>query len=426
MRLKLCVILLVPAVCVYAQLPGEGTPESPWVIDNASDFDAYRRNASFWTGTAVLAGDIDLSAYSPYSRAPISPDTDTLLGNFQGTPFSGTLDGQGFSITGLSINPYTASGKDHEFLGLVGKIASSGVVKNISVELEINPAQNCGSFCAGAIAGKNLGLIRNCICHAEITLLAGTNVCIGGITGYNEGDLERSMSSGFIKCGGGSNRVGGAAGFNSAGDMLLCSSKVNCVLGDSSQYIGGLIGDNMGAEINQCWAGGDITRLSTASDYPDYAGGLLGRNYSNSSIKNCFATGEVDGDEYAGGLAGRHENSGIRKCYSTGKVTGSLHVGGLVGKSDTEDPDVYDSFWDTETSGRPTSSGGTGKTTAQLQQESTFAGWDFIAVWRISQTPFNEPDYPKLRFYNPADLDMSCEIELSDFVIFAQNWLSED
>ncbi|AQQ09780.1 GLUG domain protein [Sedimentisphaera cyanobacteriorum] len=374
MRLKLCVILLVSAACVYSQLPGEGTPESPWVIDTASDFDTYRRNAGFWTGSTVLAGDIDLSAYSPYSRSPISPDTDTLLGNFQGTPFSGTLDGQGFCITGLSINPYTASGKDHEYLGLIGKISSSGVVKNLSIFLDINPAEDCESFCVGAAAGKNLGLITNCTCHAEITLLAGANVCIGGITGYNEGNIQRSTSSGFIKCGGGSNRIGGAAGFNSCGDMMLCSSKVNFVLGDSSQYIGGLVGYNMDAEINQCWAGGDITRLSTAADYPDYAGGLAGRNCSNSSIKNCFASGEVDGDEYAGGLVGKHENSGIRKCYSTGKVTGSLHVGGLAGKSDSDDPDVYDSFWDTETSGRQTSSGGTGKTTSQLQQKSTFEG----------------------------------------------------
>jgi len=43
---------------------------------------------------------------------------------------------------------------------------------------------------------------------------------------------------------------------------------------------------------------------------------------------------------------------------------------------------VSNSFWDTQTSGQPTSSGGTGKTTAQMKDIDTFsgAGWDIIAV----------------------------------------------
>jgi hypothetical protein len=43
---------------------------------------------------------------------------------------------------------------------------------------------------------------------------------------------------------------------------------------------------------------------------------------------------------------------------------------------------VSDSFWDTETSGQATSDGGTGKTTAEMQDITTFsiAGWEIIAV----------------------------------------------
>ena len=66
--------------------------------------------------------------------------------------------------------------------------------------------------------------------------------------------------------------------------------------------------------------------------------------------------------------------------YSTGSVTGNSSVGGLVG-SDYKGA-VTDSFWDTETSGQSTSAGGTGKTTAEMQDISTFSGatWDIIAV----------------------------------------------
>ena len=57
----------------------------------------------------------------------------------------------------------------------------------------------------------------------------------------------------------------------------------------------------------------------------------------------------------------------------------SENIGGLVGDNwDT----VSNSFWNTETSGQSTSDGGTGKTTAEMQDIATFsgAGWDIIAV----------------------------------------------
>jgi len=66
-------------------------------------------------------------------------------------------------------------------------------------------------------------------------------------------------------------------------------------------------------------------------------------------------------------------------------VAGEGFVGGLVGLN--EDSTVSDSFWDTETSGQATSDGGTGKTTAQMQDVTTFsgAGWNIIVV-ALNQT----------------------------------------
>ena len=70
----------------------------------------------------------------------------------------------------------------------------------------------------------------------------------------------------------------------------------------------------------------------------------------------------------------------LSDSYSTGSVTGTGYVGGLVGRNDLST--VSNSFWDTETSGQATSAGGTGKTTAEMQDIATFsgAGWDIIAV----------------------------------------------
>ncbi len=70
----------------------------------------------------------------------------------------------------------------------------------------------------------------------------------------------------------------------------------------------------------------------------------------------------------------------VSNSYAIGSVNGDIHVGGLVGAN--VEGTVTDSFWDTETSGQSTSDGGTGKTTAEMQDISTFPGatWDIIAV----------------------------------------------
>jgi len=92
-----------------------------------------------------------------------------------------------------------------------------------------------------------------------------------------------------------------------------------------------------------------------------------------------------------------------------------------------------DSFWDTQTSGQVTSDGGTGKTTAEMQMESTFtdAGWDFVAesvngtedIWSICEGV----DYPKLACqFVVGDFDGDDDVDFADFCIFAAHWLGTD
>jgi hypothetical protein len=70
----------------------------------------------------------------------------------------------------------------------------------------------------------------------------------------------------------------------------------------------------------------------------------------------------------------------VSNSYSTGNVTGYSDVGGLVGK--VWSATASNCFWDVQTSGQTTSNGGTGKTTAEMQDIATFsvAGWTIIAV----------------------------------------------
>jgi len=105
-----------------------------------------------------------------------------------------------------------------------------------------------------------------------------------------------------------------------------------------------------------------------------YVGGLAGGNVG--TVSNSYSTSSITGEDGVGGLM-RASSGTVSNCYATGSVTGNDDVGGLVGYSEGT---VSDSFWDTETSGQASSDGGTGKTTAEMQDIATFSAWDIITV----------------------------------------------
>lgn len=115
--------------------------------------------------------------------------------------------------------------------------------------------------------------------------------------------------------------------------------------------------------------------ISTGADHENI-GGLVGINLG--SVVNCCSTGSVAGQSDVGGLVG-YNGGRIITSYSTGIATGEYSVGGLVGHN-SFGGSITSSFWDFETSDRVTSSGGTGLTTAEMQDINTFlnAGGDFM------------------------------------------------
>ncbi len=92
-----------------------------------------------------------------------------------------------------------------------------------------------------------------------------------------------------------------------------------------SSSAGILVGYSDGT-ISNCYATGNITGQNEV-------GGLVG--YSYSTINNCYATGNVTATDSfpAGGLVGWNLGT-ISNCYATGTVIGSSLVGGLVGTND--------------------------------------------------------------------------------------------
>jgi hypothetical protein len=137
----------------------------------------------------------------------------------------------------------------------------------------------------------------------------------------------------------------------------------------------------------------------------DAVGGVVGVN-SIGSIANCYATGSITGSANGvngiGGVAGLNSNSGtVSNCYAIGYVTGVNYVGGVVGE-------IYDSatisncYWNTQTTGMSSGYGniihggtfsGSGLSTAEMHQSSSFSGWDFSTIWSISPSINNGYPY---------------------------------
>jgi hypothetical protein len=145
-----------------------------------------------------------------------------------------------------------------------------------------------------------------------------------------------------------------------------------------SDNVGGLVGGNVGS-IVRSYSTASVSGYAVSGPFYMGVGGLVGEN--EGTIFDCYATGSVAGVGRVGGLVGLNFAAGdiVERSYSTGSVTGSEEVGGLVGRNDGT---VSNSFWDTVTSGRATSDGGTGRTTVEMRSIDTFsdAGWDIIAV----------------------------------------------
>lgn len=357
--LSLTAILTLAAGSAFGSYSGgNGTAGNPYRIATKTDLLALAANTGDYGKCFIQLADINMIG-QVFTAPIIAAD---------GVPaFSGTFDGRGHKITNFTIN------EDYYDIGLFGTI-SGGSVKNLGIE-------NCsvsGFYYVGCLVGFNSGgTISNC---------------------YATGSVSGPTDSSNIGC---------LVGYNNGGSISDCYS-TGSAGGDS--HVGCLVGSNQGGNISNCYATGSVTG--------DIIGGLVGSN-SDGNISNCYSTGSVSGVSYIGGLVGINYSS-ISNCYSTGAVSGSMDVGGLVGLNSSGSS--VSSFWNTQTSGRTTSAGGIGMTTAQMKQTSTFTNWDFSETWGIIENQ----TYPYLMTGPAADLNHDGKVDFADFSIFADNWLSND
>jgi len=288
---------------------------------------------------------------------PIGSSNET-----QSELFHGTLDGQGYNISDLFIN------RPREYnVGLFHLVSVAGGIKNLGV---VN-ATVTGYCWVGVLVGLSHGTVSNC--HS-VSSVNGTQ-CVGGLVGENSGPVSNSYAIGNVT---GNEYVGGLVGKNY--EIVSDCYSTGSVTGN--KRAGGLVGRQNSGNVTNSYA------TCSVSVTGSIAGGLMAENYEGT-VSNSYSTGSVTGDVYTGGLIGINGGT-VSNSYSIGSVTGEVYVGGLIGHNLNYDENIYgivtNSFWDTATSGQATSAGGTGKTTAEMQDTTTF----LRARWNITAVALNE------------------------------------
>lgn len=408
-----------------AGMMGSGTAASPFLVTNVTQLQAMRGNLS---AHYALANDIDASNTSTWNGGKgFAP-----VGNAS-TPFTGAFDGQGHTISGLTID------RTGSYVGLFGNVmyGSGGTISNVTL-VSVNVTSTGGQY-TGGLVGFGMkpissvsvsgtvastgdvvgGLIGGAVfpvfnASANVTVTGGSRVGglvghaglgvygasanvivngtgddVGGLVGYAEDVVKQASTTATVT--GAGNHTGGLVGY--ASDSITNAS-ADATVHSTGNGTGGLVGFSTG-NVSDSFATGSVAATGVAGHD---VGGLVGNNSAGTvSYSRTNATVTSNGSAI-GGLVGRNDGT-VSKTYATGRVNGtagSSSVGGLVGSNTGA---VSGSYWDTATTGQPASNGGTGLTTAEMIGTAARSNMSALFTPTYFQITWTTTDsYPRLQY----------------------------
>ncbi len=308
------------------QLMGDGTEESPFEISSTVEFNNYSSliksdNANYGSKYYKLVGNIDFAdaAMMPFGTSSY--------------PFTGTFDGNGYSLYNVSIN-------NSECSGVIGYM-NAGTVKNLSVSYKDMTSR--GNFSTlkffGGIVGniepaseKNVN-IEGCSTDGDIVLSDSNTVYMGGVIGqvktengnlyvencvsymsFDAQTVSDSYVGGFVAYA----KAGSSKDYTfkncvSFGDIKLVSNNISSTAAGFAAYV------NKDEKGWSGWASDEEAELA-ATSYHFESCAALGNVYSESPS-----------NVYIGGFIAKTDGSGTvnkSKIYRNASQT----VGGSVGK----------------------------------------------------------------------------------------------
>lgn len=301
--LALC-LLLSPVMVLADEVTTEATAETVQTEASAETVE-IASTEDFLT----FVENCRLDSYSVGKTFTLTCDLNLIgMGEVTIPTFSGTLEGNGYTISGVAI---TASGS---VAGLIRYVTKSGVIRNLTVAGTVQPGGSANHV--GGIAGENQGLIENCAFSGTVS----GNDRIGGIAGYNKlsGIIDGCSTSGIVY---GNHDIGGTAGEN-AGVIRNCENEasINNQVRHNSVELSDVTLDNLlGTELAV-----SVTDI----------GGIAGT--STGVIRDCKNFGNVGYPHMGyniGGIVGC-QSGYVTGCENSGHVQGRKEVGGIAGQQE--------------------------------------------------------------------------------------------
>lgn len=303
-----------PADVDASDLFGSGTADNPYVITTASEVQAMEDDLD---AHYELGGDIDAAETAQWNDGrgfdPVGPT--------ESSAFTGSLDGNGFTIANLTIDR-----PDTRRVGLFGVLNESEVRDLTLTDATVTGLEDTGSVAGELYSGTIEGVT------ASGTIEGDSH--IGGIVGASvrrfpevgPATIENVTVSGTVD----GESAGGVVGFNSDEGTVRDADADATVTGAGTN--GGLVGSNSGTIT-------DVTASGSVDGTGDRTGGLVGSNRSPGEVTNAVATGDVNGADATGGLVGvngpdpafQESNALIENVSASGAVEGANRTGGLVG-----------------------------------------------------------------------------------------------
>ena len=322
---------------------GTGTAEDPYQIANGAQL-AYLASSvnggETYTGkNFVLTANIDLNGL-PWT--PIANSfSDALLEGSNYRIFAGNFDGNGYTISKVSIGSETTPFESDVF-GLFG--ATEGKISN----LNLDTVSICGI--------------------AKIASIGAVVGFAGGLVGYSGGSIENCHVTGLtMDMSAPSNVyaaaywVGGLVGALDGTQLINeCSVSGSITEKAGKGSIGGLIGE-LGKAAKITYSRSNVTVNVKAdsrggADVGGFIGKGNGKTDAETVIRNCYATGNVTGGAYTGGFAGGLWGLNIKNCYASGNVSqAAAAMASFVG-TDASDSAYYGSITNCFTTGSVTGS----------------------------------------------------------------------
>ena len=439
-----CLVIMISLVLLFGIVPigtvtasetnefagGSGTTADPYLIENKEQLNNVRNylNANFKMIADIYFDDTDFADGGAFYNNGIGWEP---IGSNPYVSFSGTFDGNGFSVSGLYIN--ASHVESDVYIGMFGYM--SGMVQNLTIidsEISVlcdsqNQSEDYIDIYVGTLAGW--GNAINCHNYGTVdisykTPAIGCYIEVGGIIGYgsavkcsNFGDISAvnpTTGTGYIYI-----SAGGIVGHTTTSE--LCKNSGNIYVDSERTHysdlkVGGIAG--VSKVVNESYNLGSIT-VPNSSNYNSAGGisgngnkfdkcfntgavdagsgtdsaGIVGYITDRGTISNCFNIARIDGSSSAGIVAEASTNVTVENCYNMGDIQSVFSIGyGIFGG--TAGRSVINNCYCLDTASKANTYS-TACTADEMLSKETYAGFDFDNVWQMDTD--SDYQWPQLR-----------------------------